>query len=129
MKLNSVVIDCDNVEKLSDFYQKLLGWEKKVYNHGKNGDWVVLRNKEESTTCIVFQQVDDYEYPVWPQEKEKQQQMMHLDFYSDNVEESVRHALECGAVLADLQTGDWQVLIDPVGHPFCIVPTRVDRKN
>lgn len=129
MKLSSVVLDSANAIQLANFYQNLLGWEKKVYNHGENGDWITLRNKEESTTRLVFQQIDDYQKPVWPEESNKQQQMIHLDFYSDDIEKSVKHALECGATLAKYQSGDWKVLIDPAGHPFCIVPTRENRMN
>lgn len=125
MKLASVVIDSNNANELSEFYKNMLGWKKKIYDHGEDGEWIVLSNKEESTTRLVFQQIDNYERPIWPEEKSKQQQMVHLDFYSDNVEESVKHALDCGAVLADYQSGDWKVCIDPAGHPFCIVPTRI----
>ncbi len=127
MLLSSVVLDCSDAKSLAKFYENLLGWEMKVYNHGENGDWIVLRNKEESTTRLVFQEIENYKKPVWPEEKGQQQQMMHLDFYADNVEESVKKALQCGATLADFQSGDWYVLIDPEGHPFCIVPTRKKR--
>ncbi len=127
MKLNSIVIDSGDAQGLSEFYEKLLGWERKVYNHGENGNWIVLRNKSESTTRLVFQEIEDYEKPVWPEEKGRQQQMLHMDFYSDDVEASVALALECGAILADYQSGDWKVLIDPAGHPFCIVPNRANR--
>lgn len=129
MRLSSVVLDSGNAKELSDFYAKLLGWEKKVYNHGENGDWIVLRNKEESTTRLVFQEVIDYKKPEWPNKENSQQQMMHLDFYSDNVEDDVKHAISCGAYLAESQSGDWKVLIDPAGHPFCIVPDRKNRLN
>lgn len=124
MILSSVVIDSDDADKLSDFYQNLLGWEKKVYNHGENGVWITLRSKEESTTDLVFQEIENYQKPVWPEENDKQQQMLHMDFYSDDVERDVKRALECGASLANYQSGDWKVLIDPAGHPFCIVPIR-----
>lgn len=106
-----------------------MGREKKVYNHGENGDWIILVNKNESTTRLVFQQIDNYIKPVWPEEKDKQQQMLHLDFYSNDVDASVKHAIKCGAALADYQSGDWKVLIDPAGHPFCIVPTRQNRMD
>ncbi len=129
MKLSSVVIDSDNAKELSEFYEKILGWERKVYNHGDNGDWIVLRNKEESTTRLVFQEVVNFAKPIWPEEESQQQQMIHLDFYSDNVEKDIEHAINCGAVLANYQSGDWKVLIDPAGHPFCIVPTRQNRVN
>lgn len=127
MKLSSVVIDCDDAEILSEFYKNLLGWEKKVYDHGENGIWITLRNKEESTTRLVFQEVDDYVRPIWPEEKDGQQQMLHMDFYSNNVEYDVKHAIKLGATLSSYQSGDWKVLIDPAGHPFCIVPTRKNR--
>lgn len=125
MKLGSIVIDSSNANELAEFYKNLLGCYKKVYDHGEDGEWIVLSNKEESTTRLVFQQNDDYEKPIWPEEKSKQQQMLHLDFYSDNVDESINHALACGAVLADYQSPEnWQVLLDPAGHPFCIIPAR-----
>ena len=54
MMLSSVVIDTDDVAMLSNFYQNLLGWEKKVYDHGEDGLWVTLRNKKESTTRLLF---------------------------------------------------------------------------
>ena len=59
----------------------------------------------------MFQEIENYQRPVWPEEKGTQQQMMHLDFYVDDLEESVKHALNCGAVLAPYQSGDWKVLI------------------
>lgn len=130
MKLGSVVIDSNNVEELSEFYKNLLGWQKKIYDHGKDGKWIVLSNKEESTTHLVFQQNDDYVKPVWPEEKNKQQQMLHLDFYSDNVNENIEHAIKCGAKIANYQSTDnWKVLIDPAGHPFCIIPARPSKKD
>jgi len=119
MKLGSIVIDSNDADGLSEFYKNLLNWEKKVYNHGEDGEWIVLSNKIESTTRLVFQQIDDYERPTWPEEKNKQQQMLHLDFYSNNVNESIEHALSLGAVLANYQSTDnWKVLLDPAGHPF-----------
>lgn len=125
MKLASIVIDSNNAEDLSEFYRKLLDWNKKIYSHGEDGEWIVLSKSDESTTRLVFQQIEGYEKPSWPEEINKQQQMLHLDFYSDDVADSVKHAIACGARLAEYQSGDWQVLIDPAGHPFCIVPARI----
>ena len=51
----------------------------------------------------------------------KQGQMLHLDFYVDNLEEAVRHALSLGARLAGEQYFKTsRTLIDPAGHPFCL---------
>lgn len=74
-------------------------------------------------TWITFQQVDDYVAPVWPATANEQQQMVHLDFHVENVEEAVAYALSCGAKMADMQYEDlWRVMIDPAGHPFCLLP-------
>jgi len=49
--------------------------------------------------------------------------MAHLDFFVENLEDGVTHALSCGAVLSPIQfTDSWRVMIDPAGHPFCLCP-------
>lgn len=86
-----------------------------------------FKKQNESTTKLVFQQIKNYQRPIWPEEDGKQQQMIHMDFYSDDVEKDVERALNYGASLAKYQSGDWKVLLDPAGHPFCIVLTRKNR--
>ncbi|HML49110.1 MAG TPA: VOC family protein, partial [Clostridia bacterium] len=72
---------------------------------------------------LLFQYDENYVRPVWPVEPGEQQQMAHLDFFVENLEEGVAHALSCGAVLSPVQFADsWRVMIDPAGHPFCICP-------
>jgi hypothetical protein len=47
--------------------------------------------------------------------------MLHLDFEVDELEAAVGHALELGAREAAFQPQDTvRVLLDPVGHPFCL---------
>lgn len=123
MQLSSIVIDCSNADKLMEFYKNLLNWEVRVYDHGEDGIWKTLKSSD-STTRLVFQETDDYQKPTWPNENGKQQIMVHMDFYSDDVERDVEKALSLGATLADYQSGDWKVLLDPEGHAFCIVPKR-----
>lgn len=119
MKLGAVVLDSGDSEALSDFYQRLLGWKKKRIDE----EWIVVFSDAGEGLPLVFQEVPSYQRPVWPWEAEKQQQMAHLDFYTDDVEASVRHALSCGATLSAVQLGEgWKVLLDPAGHPFCILP-------
>ena len=65
MKLASVVIDSKDSEALSDFYQKLLGWEKLRVDE----EWIIVYDKNIKGTALTFQQIDDYERPVWPSEK------------------------------------------------------------
>ncbi len=114
----SVTLDCPNQEALADFYTALLGWNKQRFDE----EWLAVISPDKHI-CLLFQEIDDYIPPVWPNEKGKQQQMTHLDFSSTLKEkEAVKsHALACGATLASSQySSDYTVFIDPVGHPFCI---------
>ncbi len=116
----NVVLDSDDADGLSAFYEKLLGWTR-----FPGEEFTVLANVEQQgfPTWITFQQVDDYSPPVWPATANAQQQMAHLDFHVENVEEAVKHALSCGATLSEIQLEDgWRVMIDPAGHPFCLLP-------
>lgn len=116
----NVVLDSDHADELSAFYEKLLGWTR-----FPGEEFTVLANVQQSgfPTWITFQQVDAYVPPVWPATLDKQQQMAHLDFHVENVEEGVKHALSCGATMSEIQwEEDWRVMIDPAGHPFCLLP-------
>lgn len=116
----NVVLDSDNANDLSLFYEKLLGWTRFL-----GDEFTVLANvgQQGFPTWITFQQVDDYVRPVWPATSGEQQQMAHLDFHVEDVEEAVKHALSCGATMSDIQLEEgWRVMIDPSGHPFCLLP-------
>jgi len=118
-----VTLDSNNPDELSDFYQKLLGWEKRKYTINS----IVFNDNDNDNDSmpfqLLFQYDENYVRPVWPAEAGEQQQMTHLDFFVENIEEGVAHALSCGAVLSPIQfTDSWRVMIDPAGHPFCICP-------
>ncbi len=119
-----VVLDSDHSEELSAFYEKLLGWIR--YEHGPNDEWIVVNNgKRDGLPELIFQQIANYERPVWPDVAGRQSQMVHLDFHVDDLEEGVQHALSCGAQLSPVQLEEaWRVMLDPAGHPFCILPKR-----
>lgn len=116
----NVVLDSDNAEELSRFYERLLGWTR-----FPGEEYTVLCDTAQKgiPTWITFQQADDYVPPVWPATPEEQQQMEHLDFHVKNVEEAVELALACGATMSESQFDDrWRVMLDPAGHPFCLLP-------
>jgi len=120
--LASVVLDCRDVDALSAFYVRLLGWER-VYAEGDQ--WADIAPPSGGVK-IGFQKNEDYIPPVWPEEPGAQQQMVHLDFAVQNKEEMTRavaHALSCGATKAAVQYGEdsWTTMLDPAGHPFCFV--------
>lgn len=121
INLSTVVLDSNDIKTLADFYIRLLGWEKE---YEEEGIWISIAPPSKGTN-LGFQSNEDYVPPVWPEEKEKQQQMVHLDFGTggrENLEAAVQHALACGARKAENQYSDqWVVMIDPAGHPFCFV--------
>ncbi|MCB2339138.1 VOC family protein [Clostridium estertheticum] len=122
MKLRATVLDSDNSEELSNFYKNLLGWKKKVYY--MNDKYTIVYSDKNEGTPLVFQDIPNYKRPVWPSEDEKQQPMAHLDFLvkMDDLDKEIAHAISCGAKLADVQfSTEWTVMIDPAGHPFCII--------
>ncbi len=115
-----VILDSADADGLSRFYERLLGWTR-----FDGEEFITLANIEQGgfPAWITFQQADDYIPPVWPSALERQQQMAHLDFHVKNVQEGVEYALSCGATLSEIQfEDDWRVMIDPAGHPFCILP-------
>lgn len=120
IELKTVVLDCPDIQALSDFYVKMLGW-KKMYG---DDEWVDIQSPGGGTK-LGFQKNADYVPPIWPEEPQGQQQMLHLDFYvsgAEQMEKAVQHAISCGARKAEVQYDSrWTVMIDPAGHPFCFV--------
>lgn len=124
--LDAIVLECGDVNALSDFYIRLLGWTK---NDVEEGEWTDIISLPGSVK-IAFQQNENYVAPVWPDQPNKPQQMAHLDFAVSTPEQldlAVQHALRCGAVKAAVQYNpeSWITMIDPAGHPFCFVLTGV----
>lgn len=107
--------DCRDADKLADFYVRLLGWPKTLSGNG----WAGIHTPQG--IILAFQTVENYVSPVWPWREGEQQQMAHIDFKVDDLEEAVAHALSCGARQAEVQFFTTStVMIDPEGHPFCL---------
>ncbi|MFE1596552.1 VOC family protein [Nocardia sp. NPDC058705] len=70
---------------------------------------------------LGFQQVDGYRAPRWPGQDAPQQ--LHLDLRVEDLDAAEKMALRFGVVRPDHQPGGdrWRVLLDPAGHPFCLV--------
>jgi len=110
-----IAFDCPNANALADFYVKLSGWEKEI----SGDEFAALRTPEG--ILLVFQTVENYVSPVWPWKDGAQQQMAHIDFKVDDLQEAEAHALQCGAKKAEVQYYDTStVMLDPAGHPFCL---------
>jgi len=129
MRLGAIVLDCDDADKLAYFYKKLLNWDKEIQTYQRE-KWAIVKSNQKNDTPLVFQEIENYQRPVWPEVKDKQQQMLHIDFYVTEMEYegALNHALDCGAVYAEIQyTTMWKVMLDPAGHPFCIIPLPEDQ--
>lgn len=121
LKLKTVILECNNLYQLSSFYSKFLRWP--IVFEEEN---FIRLQSPENDMGIAVQYAEDYVAPVWPSEAEKQQIMVHIDFgVTDKQElaEWVDRAIKSGAKIAEMQYGDgeWITMIDPAGHPFCIV--------
>ncbi len=121
IKLYAVTLDCKDPLELAKFYAALLSWDVVPV---QGDEYVVIAPPgahQGAYPGITFQKNPDYVPPVWPEEAGKQQQMAHMDFAVDDLEQAVAHAVQCGAAVANRQfTGDWTVMLDPEGHPFCL---------
>jgi hypothetical protein len=107
------VLDCPDPGALASFYGALLDWKPDVED-----DWAEIRPADGST-CICFQQVEDYRAPQWPGQEVPQQ--VHLDVVVDDLDEGEAAVVELGATRAEHQPGTkFRVFLDPAGHPFCL---------
>lgn len=116
----SFTLDCENPYELAKFYAALLKWDIAFYNEeyaciGAPG------TNQGAYPGITFQRNSAYKPPVWPEKPGARQQMAHMDFAVNDLEEAVQYAIQRGAASANEQfSGDWKVMLDPEGHPFCL---------
>jgi catechol 2,3-dioxygenase-like lactoylglutathione lyase family enzyme len=111
-----VVLEAPDARALADFYARLLGWS---VARDEPGHAVVA--PPDGVAYLGFQTSPEYVRPVWPPVDGQQQMMVHLDVEVDDLEAALADALAMGAVLAGHQPQeDVRVLLDPVGHPFCL---------
>jgi catechol 2,3-dioxygenase-like lactoylglutathione lyase family enzyme len=109
-------LEAPDASALAHFYTRLLGW--KIAKD--ESDWATV-SPPDGVAYLACQTSPEYEAPVWPPVEGQQQMMMHLDIEVDDLDAAVAHALEVGATLAAHQPQqDVRVLLDPVGHPFCL---------
>ena len=116
IRLESTVLGSPDPQAAVRFYARLLGWE--IRNDER--EWCTLRSPGGGPG-LSFQLEDDFERPVWPEQPGRQQMMMHLDLWVEDLEKAAVHARECGAQRAEHQPqSDVIVFFDPDGHPFCL---------
>jgi catechol-2,3-dioxygenase len=111
MDLFAVTIDAADALGLARFYAALLGME--VTYEGPEGAMIAGDGKS-----VMFQQVDGYNPPQWPDPAHPQQ--AHLDITVDDLDAGEARALELGASRLGKAEDEFRVFADPAGHPFCL---------
>ncbi len=130
--LDLTVLDCPDVEALAEFYRAMLGWQLDFITD----DLLYARIASPAGQRLLFQRNDRFERPLWPEQENAQQAQSHLDFIVRSQAElarQVERAVALGATqpkeqygyCEDSATYDWLTLLDPVGHPFCLVVNEV----
>jgi hypothetical protein len=115
----AATLDAPDACELAEFYPRLLpGWRVRPGEEGP--DWVHIRPPDGSAG-LSFQRGPAYAPPVRPGEPGRQQMTIHRDIEVDDLERATARAVAAGARLAAHQPQrDVRVLLDPVGHPFCL---------
>ena len=113
--LAMVNIDCPDPRAMAAFYQGLLGWE---ITHSQEEYAMV----SDGTTSFGFGRTAGYQPPAWPDTSSSKQ--YHLDLYVNDLDKAVAKSIEMGGSKPEFQPGEgrWLVLLDPAGHPFCVIP-------
>jgi catechol 2,3-dioxygenase-like lactoylglutathione lyase family enzyme len=114
-RIGAIALDCPDPEALAAFYTALMGVPTGYMSESfaafkAQGLWVTMHR------------VEDYRPPRWPDPEAPQQ--VHLDFAVEDVTKAEAFAVSLGATVAETQPAPdrWRVMLDPVGHPFCLSP-------
>jgi catechol 2,3-dioxygenase-like lactoylglutathione lyase family enzyme len=120
-QLASISLDCPDTDLLADFYARLLGLEEAFATPDRGV--VALAG---AGPMLTLMRVDQYVAPSWPEGPQHQQ--LHLDIAVDELNSATDAAVALGATPAEHQPApeQWRVLLDPVGHPFCLTAVRPD---
>jgi catechol 2,3-dioxygenase-like lactoylglutathione lyase family enzyme len=120
-QLASISLDCPDTDLLADFYARLLGLEEAFATPDRGV--VALAG---AGPMLTLMRVDQYVAPSWPEGPQHQQ--LHLDIAVDELNSATDAAVALGATPAEHQPApeQWRVLLDPVGHPFCLTAARPD---
>jgi catechol 2,3-dioxygenase-like lactoylglutathione lyase family enzyme len=115
VKIGSVVIDCNDFDRMFAFWREALGY---VPREPPDDDWVVLADPQGRGVNVSLQQVP---------EPRVGKNRWHMDLYADDQEAEVARLLGIGATRhprTPEPEEDFVVLADPEGNLFCVVEKR-----
>ena len=113
LTIMGVTFDVPDASAAAAFWSQLLG-DPVVHD----GDGMAMLGGEQP---ILFQQVEGYTAPRWPDPAFPQQ--LHLDLWTRGVslDAAEAAALDIGATRLPGGGETFRVFADPAGHPFCLV--------
>ncbi len=108
-----VTFDVPDASAAAAFWSRILG-EAVVYD--ADGRAMLGGDKP-----LLFQQVEGYNAPRWPDPAFPQQ--LHLDLWTGerSIDDAETAALEAGATRLPGGGDTFRVFADPAGHPFCLL--------
>ena len=117
--LTEIVIDCNDPERVANFWCAVLGWP---LQRTERGDlWTSATGGFDARPFLVFERVP---------EPKSVKDRIHIDVSPTGCEQSeeLERLLSLGATKVDIGQGDtpWIVLADPEGNEFCLLGRRVD---
>ena len=106
-----MVIDCNDLPRMSGFWQAALGYEPR---EEPEEDWVVLRDPSGAGVNVSIAVVP---------EPRVGKNRLHLDLYTDDASGEIERLQGLGAVVTRKQgpDEDFTVLADPEGNLFCVI--------
>lgn len=113
LRWQNIVIDCDNPEKVGDFWSKALDLPLRGPEHG---EWWIEPGGDQPD--ILFLHVPDVK---------SVKNRVHLDLRPDDQDTEVERLVALGARKLDIGQGNvsWVVMADPEGNEFCVLQRRI----
>jgi predicted enzyme related to lactoylglutathione lyase len=109
--IKNIVIDCADLERLTEFWSKALGFDRRP----PEGQYSVLIPSTPGQPRLLLQQVA---------EPKTGKARIHLDLTSENLDLEVTRLVTLGAsaVRAYNELGTrWMLMLDPEGNEFCVI--------
>jgi hypothetical protein len=112
LKIGSIVIDCNDFEKMMAFWQETLHY---VPKYPPKDGWVILRDPEGRNPNVSLNKI--------PKDI-KGRIRLHMDLYTTDQEGDIARLLRKGATIYPRDSKpdeDFKILVDPEGNHFCVV--------
>ncbi len=113
-------IDCDDAQAMARFYVGALGG--RVTRRHEDGDTSV----EAGGLLLNFRVVDSYRRPSWPSSDVPMQS--HFELVVEDLDGARVSLVDLGATAAtqpEPLDPHLTVMLDPAGHPFCLIRSAV----